>query len=119
MGPLDKTREGTDGEPERGSQNLPSSDRQKVADRIRALFDVNPLSEVAGNLHVSISALEDAVHPVVPVQTVDVLAAITYAFGVDPSWLLTGVYDGRTHVASASSEEAAASVVRSILRRSL
>ena len=108
-----------DGDSDRRSGSLPRADRFEVADRIRALFDERPVSELASRLHVSVDALNDAVDTSLPVHSVDVLAAISFAYGVDPSWLITGEYDPRTHQAAASSPDDAERVIRAILRRSI
>ena len=108
-----------DGDHEPTSRSLPRADRFEVAARIRALFDERPVSDLASRLRVDVDAISDAVDASMPVHSVDVLAAISFAFGVDPTWLLTGEYDSRTHQAAATSPEDAERVIRSILRRAL
>ena len=51
-----------------------------------------------------------SIDPDSPHPTVEVLAAVIGEYGVDPTWLLTGVYDSRTHrdaIENSDSTEAA------------
>jgi hypothetical protein len=77
-----------------------NSDRFEIAARVRGLLggqDSGDAAATARRLDVEELALrmtidEDSPHPVV-----DVLVAVIAAYGVDPSWLLTGDYDAQTH----------------------
>ena len=74
--------------------------RTSIADRLRALVLAAPDSstaEVAYRLGVNESALKASVDDLAPLPTVDVLAAVVREYGVDPSWLVTGVYSEATH----------------------
>ena len=44
--------------------------------------------------------LKTAIDPVLPFQSIAVLEAVVREYGVDPTWLITGDYDVRTHVQS-------------------
>ncbi|HEY6220140.1 MAG TPA: hypothetical protein VIV65_08780 [Gemmatimonadaceae bacterium] len=76
-------------------------DREGIAQRIRSLIahETHPAS-AAELLRVPKSELKAAVDPVAPFQSMNVLEAIVREYGVDPSWLVTGDYDIRTHVLS-------------------
>ena len=90
--------------------------RQEIAARIRALLDGRGLDDAARRLGVSVEALTEATDPAIPVHPVAVLAVIAYELGVDPTWLLTGQYDARTHRAASVSVECAAKEIRSVIR---
>lgn len=74
-------------------------DRAGIGERLRGLLlgrDAH-LGETAARLGVDEAPLrrsmdEDSPHPVV-----EVLVAVIRVYGIDPSWLLTGVYDAATH----------------------
>lgn len=75
------------------------SARFQIAERIRGLIggqDAN-LSETALRLGIDELPLRISVDPDSPYPTVDVIAAVVRAYGVDPTWLLTGDYDVNTH----------------------
>src|ERR1041385_1877298 len=76
-------------------------DREGIAERIRSLMahETHPAS-AAAMLRVPASELRAAVDPVAPFQSIAVLEAVVREYGVDPSWLITGDYDVRTHVMS-------------------
>ena len=83
---------------------LPAFDRVGIAKRLRELLlasdksrDLEALAAALGleELSLRMSIDDDSPHP-----TVEVLAAVIREFGVDPSWLLTGEYDSRTHRSS-------------------
>lgn len=75
-------------------------DAAAVAGRVRQLLtnDVGDNSDAfAGRLRVSADALRLTTDVDHPQPTLDVLIAVVREFGVDPMWLLTGVYDAATH----------------------
>ena len=77
---------------------LNTFDRAGIAARIRGLFGEHKnLAEVAQRLGLDELSLRMSVDEVSPHPTVDVLAAVIHHYGVDPSWLLTGMYDSHTH----------------------
>ena len=93
-----------------------------IADRIRALLfpaGVRDLADVARNLRVSEFALRRTLSVAAPSADPDVLAAIVWELGVDPNWLLTGVYDATVHrkAAEAASRTAIAGRFRALLSR--
>ena len=91
--------------------------RLDIAARIRALVDERPPNELAAKLHIGLDELDDAIDLSLPVHPVHVLAAISFMFGIDPTWLITGDYDAGTHRLSSISQQSAADVIRSILKR--
>ena len=69
-----------------------------IAGRLRGLIRVNNKSElaaVARRLGVDERALRVSVEGGRP--TLSVMAALIRAYGLDPSWVLTGDYDPSTH----------------------
>jgi hypothetical protein len=80
-----------------------------IAMRIRGLIggqDRGMLEATARRLGVSEVALRMSVDDLAPHPTIDVLIAIVTEYGVDPTWLVTGVYDGATHRAAFEQEAA-------------
>jgi len=76
-------------------------DREGVAERIRSLIANEPDPfRAAELLRVAPGELKSAIDPVLPFQSLAVLEAIVREYGVDPTWLITGDYDIRTHVQS-------------------
>jgi hypothetical protein len=87
------------------------SNSKAIAARIRSLItalDAGDFEAVAGQLHVDEVALRMSVDDVAPYPTLDVLAAVVQAYGVDPAWLVTGEYDLKIHRAAISDERAQA-----------
>ena len=79
---------------------MPTIDRIGIAERLRGLFagqDDDDLSRTAARLGVEELSLRMSIDDVSPHPTVDVLAAVTEKYGVDPTWLLTGRYNAGTH----------------------
>jgi hypothetical protein len=75
-------------------------DWRAVAERIRVLIDASSepdLSTAAQQLGVSESQLREAVSGRSRFGSVRVLAAVVRVYGLDPSWLIRGEYDGATH----------------------
>lgn len=55
------------------------------------------LERAAAELGVSTEALREVAERLTRVPPLDVLEKVIRRYGVDPSWLLTGRYDSRTH----------------------
>ncbi|MEX2178752.1 MAG: hypothetical protein WD801_08595 [Gemmatimonadaceae bacterium] len=75
-------------------------DRHGIAERIRGLVggqNEGDLAVIAHRLEVDEVSLRMSVDALSPYPTVDVLAAVVLTYGVDPTWLLTGEYDTRSH----------------------
>jgi hypothetical protein len=75
-------------------------DRAGIAERLRGLLsgqDGGDLGKTAARLGIEELSLRMSVDEESPHPTVEVLAAVVRSYGVDPTWLLTGVYDGSTH----------------------
>ena len=75
--------------------------RYEIAARIRDLIGREAsLKTAAKRLGVAESALRMSVADVAPFPGTDVVAAVVREYGVDPMWLLTGVYNPAAHRAS-------------------
>jgi hypothetical protein len=90
-------------------------DKAGIAARLRGLLmgqDDGDLGHIATRLGVDELSLRLSVDDLAPYPTVDVLAAVVLAYGVDPTWLLTGNYSPTTHrtVADAPMDLAADSI---------
>ena len=75
-------------------------DRIAIAARIRGLIsgqDGGDVAHCAQRLRVDEVGLRMSIDDLAPNPTIDVIAAIVSAYGVDPSWLLTGNYDSGIH----------------------
>jgi len=75
-------------------------DRLAIAARIRGLLSGQDGSDPAASarrLGVDEVGLRMSIDDLAPNPTVDVVAAIVLAYGVDPTWLLTGTYDSAVH----------------------
>jgi hypothetical protein len=82
-----------------------------VATRIRGIIggqDHGLIEATARRLGVSEVALRISIHEIQPHPTLEVIVAVVRHYGVDPSWLVSGVYDAATH-RKALDEEAALS----------
>jgi hypothetical protein len=85
----------------------PQSDSKAIAARVRSLITTlhaGDFGAVARRLHVDEVALRMSVDDIAPYPTLDVLAAVVEAFGVDPAGLITGEYDLKVHRAAISDE---------------
>ena len=83
-------------------------DRHGIASRIRELIggqDRGDVTNAALRLGVSELSLRMSIDELSPHPTIEVLAAIVRAFGVDPSWLLHGEYSSASHVEAAMLDE--------------
>jgi hypothetical protein len=78
----------------------PTLDSREIAVRVRALIGGGDVEHAAERLSVSERTLRISVDELAPRPTLEVLAAIIREYGVDPSWLLFGVYDSATHRAA-------------------
>jgi hypothetical protein len=77
-----------------------SVDRAAIAERIRGLFSgqsENDPAAAALRLGVDEVRLRSTIDGLAPTPTLDVIVAIVVAYGVDPTWLLTGNYDPGVH----------------------
>jgi hypothetical protein len=80
-----------------------------VSARIRALIIASGQPELAGaaqRLGVSETQLREAVSGRSRFGSLKVLAAVVRVYGLDPSWLIIGEYDGTTHRASLEGDRA-------------
>lgn len=80
------------------------SDRSAIAARARALIGggaASSILEAAERLGVSDVALRVTLDPVSAHPVLDVLAGMVRIYGLDPTWLLTGEYDGWSHARTA------------------
>ena len=93
-------------------------DRVAIAARIRGLIsgqdDGDPTAS-ARRLHVDEIGLRMSIDELAPNPTVDVIAAIVVAYGVDPTWLLTGRYDSATHRSILEEQESAEQAVARLM----
>lgn len=74
-----------------------------VAERLQELLvgqSTRNLEDTAARLGVEELSLRKSIDELSPNPTVEVLAAVIRVYGVDPTWLLTGIYDAGTHRAS-------------------
>src|SRR5678816_67128 len=83
-------------------------DRFAIAARLRALMlsenAVSTPSAMAQSLGVRESTLRASIDEESPRPWVEVVLAVVRRFGVDPTWILTGVYDSATHRAALEDE---------------
>jgi hypothetical protein len=78
-------------------------DRIGIAARVREILAIDSpgdVAELARRLNVSELSLRMTIDDLSPHPTIEVLSAVVAHFGVDPSWVLTGVYDAAKHRAS-------------------
>lgn len=93
-------------------------DRIAIAARIRGLIagqDDGDYAVSARRLHVDEIGLRMSIDDLAPNPTVDVIAAIVLAYGVDPTWLLTGDYDSATHRAILDEQESVGQAVARLM----
>jgi hypothetical protein len=79
---------------------MDANQRQHIAARLRALLmgqDGGDLGVTASRLKVDATSLHMSIDETAPYPTLDVIAAVIREYGVDPAWLLTGLYDTVTH----------------------
>jgi hypothetical protein len=78
-----------------------ASNRREIAARLRVLvghLDAAALAATARRLGVEEAALRSSLDETSPFPTIDVLVGVVTAYGVDPNWILNGVYDAGTHL---------------------
>jgi hypothetical protein len=89
-------------------------DRFEVAARIRGLLagqDSGVVGLTANRLGVSELALRMSIDERDPHPAFEVLEVIVQHYGVDPTWLITGVYDAEKHRAALEDDAAIARVL--------
>lgn len=76
--------------------------RAEIAARLRELIGagIASIGATALRLRVDETALRMSLDEISPYPTIDVVAAVVRDYGVDPTWLLTGVYNRATHRSS-------------------
>jgi hypothetical protein len=92
---------------------LPTLDRAGIAQRLRELLggqDQGDLKRIAERLGVEEVSLRMSVDELSPHPTVEVLTAMIQAYGIDPTWLLTGKYNSATHRNAIESDNVANTV---------
>src|SRR3954469_6938044 len=75
-------------------------DNVGIAARIRGLISGQDEGEpalAAKRMHVDETGMRMSIDELAPNPTIAVIAAVIQEYGVDPTWLLTGVYDPTTH----------------------
>jgi len=90
-------------------------DRAGIAERLRELIlrqENGDLAETAARLGVEEVSLRMSIDSESPHPTLEVLAAAIGYYGLDPTWLLTGVYNSRTHRDAMENEKATQAVLR-------
>lgn len=90
-----------------------------IAARIRGLIagqHNGDLGAVADKLGVDEMSLRLSIDELSPYPTMDVLAAVVQVYGVDPTWLVTGIYNASTHRNSEEgSPDSAGAAIRAML----
>ena len=95
-------------------------DRHEIAARIRGLIagqDEGDPGVAATRLGVDEVGLRMSIDDLAPNPTVDVIAAVVTAYGVDPSWLLVGEYDPATHRGVLESRESLGHLIARLMPR--
>lgn len=93
-------------------------ERKAIAARLRGLIggqEHGDLGAVAARLGVDEVSLRMSIDALAPYPTLDVLAAVVSAYGVDPTWLITGDYDPGTHRLSETTPDKAVTSMREML----
>jgi hypothetical protein len=93
-------------------------DRLAIASRIRGLCAGQDAADpllAANRLGINERLLRVSIDELAPEPSVEVIAAIVHAFGVDPTWLLTGDYDPALHRNILDGEVGVGQVVARIL----
>ena len=91
-----------------------------VAQRLRDLLgrpDSPYVAETAARLGVEEVSLRMSIDEDSPHPTVEVLAAVIREYGLDPTWLLTGVYDAATHRSAMENPSGAPTAMRDLLEK--
>lgn len=71
---------------------------------------------MASKLGVDEVSLRMSVDSLAPYPTLDVLSAVVTAYGVDPTWLITGDYNSGTHRALETEPQRALEGMREMIR---
>ena len=80
-----------------GAAGMDQAKRNGIAHRIACLLAETPLARAAARLRVQEADLGAILGARPSAPMLEVLAAVVREYGVDPSWVVTGVYDGHTH----------------------
>jgi transcriptional regulator with XRE-family HTH domain len=89
--------------------------RREIASRLRAILGIDAganLEDLATQLDVEEVSLRMSIDSDSPFPTVDVLAAVARRYGIDPTYLLTGVYNIETHRRALGDPESVADAIR-------
>jgi len=89
--------------------------RREIAARLRTILRLENgtgIAEVARALDVEEVSLRMSVDLDSPYPTIDVLAAVAERYGIDPTYLITGVYDLDTHRRALGDPESVADAIR-------
>lgn len=70
---------------------------------------------MASRLRVDEVSLRMSIDSLSPYPTLDVLSAVVTAYGVDPTWLITGEYNPSTHRAAEAQPDRALDGMRALL----
>lgn len=93
-------------------------DSKAIAARLRGLIggqEQGDLGAVASRLGVDEVSLRMSVDLESPYPTLEVLSAVVSAYGVDPTWLITGEYNPATHRISEVTPDRAVENMREML----
>ena len=93
-------------------------ERKAIAARLRGLIggqEHGDLGALAVRLGVDEVSLRMSIDALAPYPTLDVLAAVVSAYGVDPTWLITGDYNPGTHRLSESTPDKTVTSMREML----
>ncbi len=89
--------------------------RREIAARLRAILQLENgarIAEIADALDVEEVSLRMSIDPDSPYPTIDVLATVAERYGIDPTYLITGVYDIETHRRALGDPESVADAIR-------
>jgi hypothetical protein len=92
----------------RARTEMTAFDKTQIAARIRELIgtqDGGDPAVSARRLGVEEIAFRMSIDDMSPQPTIDVIAAIVRIYGVDPSWLVTGMYSAATHRRTLESDD--------------
>jgi hypothetical protein len=91
------------------------SARRDIAARLRSILGISDsieLASVAARLGVEEISLRMSVDIESPFPTVDVLTAVVKRYGLDPGYLLTGIYNTETHRRALGDPDSIADAIR-------
>lgn len=103
----------------RNAHQMPGFDNGRIAARIRGLLSgQGEVHVVAERLRVHEVALRMSIDDTSPYPTLEVIAAVVRAYGVDPHWLVTGDYDSGAHrMAIQANTNELPAVLRDVIRK--